>query len=939
MKSIEQKKAASDFFKRWKKNIQKKTENEITIQFWEDLLQHVYGVEYPSVFIDFEKRVRVPGEPKPKRIDGYIASTRVLIEQKSRGVNLDRKIEQSGGILLTPYEQAKRYADNLKNTERPNWIVVCNFEEFRIHNLNSERADEYQSVFLEDLPKEYHRLAFLQDITNTHIYKEVDVSRKAGKLIGEIYSELQKQYKILDERAMHELNVLCVRLVFCLFAEDAGIFAKNQFGNYLRPYSSNELQYKLHDLFTALGTANRDNLFIDPRAKEFDYVNGGLFQDTAIGIPPITEEVKQLLVEKSSDNFNWENISPTIFGGIFEDTLNPETRHDGGMHYTSIENIHKVIDPLFLDDLKGELSSILSLKAEWLKKQRLLDFHKKLGRIQCLDPACGSGNFLTETYLSLRRIENVVIKARYGEGYIFEAEWMTPIVVSIGQFHGIEINDFAVSVAKTAMWIAEFQMRKETYSIVKFNEPYLPLKSYANIVKGNALRTDWNEVVSAESLSYIVGNPPFLGYKDQSKEQKADKEFVLIDDKKKPYPSAKKMDFVSGWFVKASQMMQKNSKIHTALVSTNSIVQGEHVSCLWKQLMEQYKVHIDFAWRTFTWDGQANVFCVIIGFNADNQKRSPVLFDGISKQEAKHINAYLMDFEDIWVLKRTKSLCDSSKMRTGNRPTDGGCLIIEAEEYHNVVKNLPEVLMYVKPLIGSEEYINNLERYCLWLKGVSPSVIRSIPYIRNRVEKCREIRLASTDKGRQKLADTPWLFRETNNPDSCLVVPEVSSEKREYIPIGFIDKNTIVTNLAFIVPDASVYEYGILTSSLHMAWVRVIGGKLKSDYRYSNTIVYNNFPWPEATEEEKEYIKELAQVVLDTRSLYSESSLADMYDHKFMPSDLRKAHRNLDRAVLKLYGLKSDTDEMDIVKHLLGLYKDLSKKVEKNQNNKGICKK
>ena len=925
MKAIEQKKAASDFLKRWKKNIEKKTENEITIQFWEDLLQHVYGVEYPSVFIDFEKRVRVPGEPKPKRIDGYIASTKVLIEQKSRGVNLDRKIEQSGGILLTPYEQAKRYADNLKNDERPNWIVVCNFEEFRIHDLNSERADEYQSVFLEDLPKEYHRLAFLQNITSTHIYKEVDVSRKAGKLIGEIYSELQKQYKILDERAMHELNVLCVRLVFCLFAEDAGIFAKNQFGNYLRPYSSNELQYKLHDLFVALGTKERDNLFIDRRAKEFDYVNGGLFQDTTIGIPPITEEVKQLLVERSSDNFNWENISPTIFGGIFEDTLNPETRHDGGMHYTSIENIHKVIDPLFLDDLKEELNSILSLKAEWLKKQRLLDFHKKLGSIQCLDPACGSGNFLTETYLSLRRIENVVIKARYGEGHIFEAEWMTPIVVSISQFHGIEINDFAVSVAKTAMWIAEFQMRMETYRIVKFNEPYLPLKSYANIVKGNALRTDWNKVVPAQELSYIMGNPPFLGYKGQSDEQKEDLAFVLADEKKKVV--SKKLDYVAGWYTKAAQMIFHNPKIRAALVSTNSITQGEQVALMWKPLVEKFGLWIDFAYRTFVWDGKANVHCVIIGFGIGERSRMPVIYDGESVITANHINAYLMDMDDVWIETNKKQISGAPKICKGSQPT--GNFDVTEEERRLLQDKYPEVMPYIRRFVGATEFINGTLRYCFWLKDAPISIVRKCPWLMERIDAICNQRMASTKAATRKKAERPMLFDEDRQPDSdYMIIPRHSSGRREYIPIGFMSKDVICGDANQLIPNATHYSFGIMSSSLHMAWADIIGGKIKSDPRYSNDIVYNNFPWPEATDEQKDRIAKLAQVVLDVRKSREEKgdSLADMYDVKTMPNELRKAHCNLDHAVLKLYGLKPDTDEIDIVKHLLMMYKKLVQK-------------
>lgn len=938
MKAIEQKKAAEKFVKDWTKKSAEESEIQITQGFWLSLLQQVYGVQYPSEFISFEEKVRVPGSKSPKRIDGYIPSTKVLIEQKGSKINLDRKGDQSDDENLTPYEQAKRYADNLPNYLRPRWIVVSNFTEFRIHDLNCERPADFETVLLKDLPREYHRLGFLQDITSTNIYKEVDVSRKAGKLIGEIYANLLKQYACPDERAMHDLNVLCVRLVFCLFAEDAGIFRKGQFGDYLRPYDASVLHYKLHDLFVALSTEDREGLFIDSKAKEFDYVNGGLFADASIAIPPITPEVKELLVKKSSDDLDWSGISPTIFGAMFESTLNPKTRHDGGMHYTSVRYIHRVIDPLFMDSLHEELDKIRRMPSGKLREQKLVDYHRKLGSIRCLDPACGSGNFLTETYLSLRELENHVIVARYGQHY-FDTALFDPIEVKIDHFYGIEINDFAVSVAKTAMWIAEYQMWEKTMMILGKKDSFLPLKNHANIHHGNALRTEWSDIVKPGELTYIVGNPPFLGYKYQSSQQKADLAATLRDDKGKSYPSAKKMDFVTGWFVKSAQMMRQNPRTQTALVSTNSVVQGEHVSCLWKQLVEQFGVQINFAWRSFKWqsesEGKAKVTCVIVGFGVETDKnRIPFLFDGENREEVKRINAYLMDYEDVWITKRTKPICEASFMSTGNRPTDGSHLIIEAEEYKFIKEQHPEVLPYVKPLVGSEEFINKLDRYCLWLKGVSPSVIRSIPYIRNRVELCREVRLASTDKGRQKLAETPWLFRETRNPELCLVVPKVSSERRNYIPIGFVDYNTIVSDLAFIVPDASLYEFGILTSSVHVAWTGIIGGRLETRYRYSNAIVYNNFPWPEVTEIQREEITSLAQSVLNARCEWPDCSLADLYDPMFMPPALRKAHKNLDRAVLKVYGLKPDTEEIDIVKHLLGLYKNLigGKNVKPNVN-------
>ena len=559
MNHTEQKQAAKKFAIFWQKYKEGQNEIQITQKFWLNLLRTVYGVENVEEFIDFEAKVRVDG--KSKRIDGLIPSTKVLIEQKKRGITLDHKINQSDKLELTPYEQAKRYADHLPNKSRPNWIVTCNFDEFHIHDLNSESPERYETVRLEDLPNEYHRMKFLQDISSTHIYKEIEVSRKAGKLIGDIYTELEKQYGgHMDDRQKHELNVLCVRLVFCLYAEDAGIFDKNQFGDYLRDFPTEMLHYKLKDLFIALGSSNREGLFIDPKAKKFKYVNGGLFSDTTLNVPPITPEVKDLLIGEASDKLDWGGISPTIFGALFESTLNPQTRHDGGMHYTSIENIHKVIDPLFLDDLKDELEDILCTGTAKQRRRKLVDYQEKLAKVNCLDPACGSGNFLTETYLSLRRLENRALKEIYRDGPLMGG-LVNPIRVSIGQFYGIEINDFAVSVAKTAMWIAEYQMREETSEIVKLEDDFLPLKSYANIHQGNALRTDWQKIVNPEDLAYIIGNPPFLGYSNQNSAQKEDLLSVFVDEKGKSYKNTGKIDYVAGWYMKSALMMQANPKV------------------------------------------------------------------------------------------------------------------------------------------------------------------------------------------------------------------------------------------------------------------------------------------------------------------------------------------------------------------------------------------
>lgn len=922
MNHTEQKQAAKKFVTFWQKYKEGQNEIQITQKFWLNLLRTVYGVENVEEFIDFEAKVRVDG--KSKRIDGLIPSTKVLIEQKKRGIALDHKINQSDNLELTPYEQAKRYADHLPNKSRPNWIVTCNFDEFHIHDLNSESPERYETVRLEDLPNEYHRMKFLQDISSTHIYKEIEVSRKAGKLIGDIYTELEKQYGgHMDEQQKHELNVLCVRLVFCLYAEDAGIFDKNQFGDYLRDFPTEMLHYKLKDLFIALGSSNREGLFIDPKAKKFKYVNGGLFNDATLNVPPITPEVKELLIGEASDKLDWGGISPTIFGALFESTLNPQTRHDGGMHYTSIENIHKVIDPLFLDDLKDELEDILCTGTTKQRRRKLVDYQEKLAKVNCLDPACGSGNFLTETYLSLRRLENRALKEIYRDGPLMGA-LVNPIRVSIGQFYGIEINDFAVSVAKTAMWIAEYQMREETSEIVKLEDDFLPLKSYANIHQGNALRTDWQQIVKPEDLAYIIGNPPFLGYSNQNSAQKEDLLSVFVDEKGKAYKNTGKIDYVAGWYMKSALMMHANPKVQAALVSTNSITQGEQVANIWKPLVERFGLHIDFAWRTFRWDsessGKAHVHCVIIGFSIGERKRKPVIFEGESLIEAKHINGYLIDMEDVWVMNNKKPICDVPKMVYGSKPT--GNLFVTLEERNELIVKYPDILPFVRKFLGATEFINSQERYCLWLKGANPSVIRKCRIVLERIEEVRNERLKSTKAATRKLAETPMLFDEDRQPESdYILVPCHSSEKRKYIPIGFVNKDIICGNANQLIPNATTYDFGILTSILHMAWMRVVCGRIKSDYRYSADIVYNNFPWPETTEEQKQKISDFAQRVLDARASHPDWSLADLYHPDFMPQDLRRAHKELDKAVLKLYGLKPDIDEMDIVRHLLGLYK------------------
>ena len=913
--------AASEFAERWKGRGYERGESQ---PFWIDLLSNVFGIETPTNgFITFEDHRMVDAS---NFIDGRIPSTKVLIEQKSLGKDLRKGILQSDGSLLNPFQQARRYVVSLPVSEHPRWIVTCNFSEFLVYDMEQPNGEPEQ-ILLENLGKEYYRLMFLVDAKNEHLSKEMEVSIQAGEIVGRIYEALLKQYDDNSPEALRWLNILCVRIVFCLYAEDSGVFAHDQFHDYLVRYDAEDLRNALIRLFDVLNTPpDKRSKYLKDDLKAFPYTNGGLFEEE-IEIPQFTEELKQALLKNASLDFDWSEISPTIFGAVFESTLNPETRRSGGMHYTSIENIHKVIDPLFLNDLRKELDDILEEKVEKQRQRKLDAYQNKLASLTFLDPACGSGNFLTETYLSLRRLEDEVIRERHHGQAFLGFEEVNPVKVSIQQFYGIEINDFAVTVATTALWISEAQMLAETEKIIHRDIDFLPLKSYTNIHEGNALRMDWESVVPKDSLNYIIGNPPFVGYSLQSKEQKDDLLSVFVDEKGKPFKTAGKIDYVAGWYYKASKLIQ-GTNIRAALVSTNSITQGEQVAAIWKPLKELFGIHIDFAHRTFRWDSEASlkahVHCVIVGFSNTNVPK--LLFDNNKKKEVGNINAYLIDAPDVYIESRKLPLCDVPEMVTGNRPADGGNLIIEADEYADFIKQEPASKPYIKKLLGAAEFINNRERWCLWLVGVSPSELRKMPLVMKRIQACKEDRDNAPDEGRKKLALTPHLFREQLNPDTYIIVPSVSSERRRYVPMGFLSSDTIPTNLVIIIPNASLYHYGILESNVHMAWMRAVCGRLEMRYRYSKDVVYNNFPWPNPTEEQKKKIEQTAQAILDARALYPDSSLADLYDELTMPVELRKAHQDNDRAVMAAYGFPVKTmTESQCVAELFKLYQGLTK--------------
>lgn len=927
MTTAQQQQAARNFAAYWKDKGYEKGESQ---PFWLSLLRDVYGVEHPEQFIQFEEQVHLD---HTSFIDGTIPATHVLIEQKGLGKDLNKPIKQSDGALLNPFEQAKRYILELPVSQHPRWVVTCNFSTFYVYDMERPRG-EPEIIELANLEKEYYRLQFLVDAGNEHLKREMEVSIAAGEIVGLLYDAFYKQYANPEsEHSLKSLNKLCVRLVFCLYAEDAGIFGHHgMLHDYLKGFDTRGLRKGLVDLFRVLDTKlqDRDPYLKDdnPELAAFPYVNGGLFSDENIEIPPFTDEIRNLLLEKASENFNWSEISPTIFGAVFESTLNPETRRSGGMHYTSIENIHKVIDPLFLDELKAELDEICANPVERTRTAKLRVFQRKLASLTFLDPACGSGNFLTETYLSLRRLENkILVKLSHGQVTMYSAS-ESPIQVSISQFYGIEINDFAVTVAKTALWIAESQMMKETEKILLVPLEFLPLKTNAFIVEGNALRVDWESVVPKSKLNYIMGNPPFVGYSLQSKEQKSDILSIYVDEKGKPYKTAGKIDYVAGWYYKAAKLMQ-NTPIRTAFVSTNSITQGEQVAGVWKPLFEQFGIHIDFAYQTFRWDSEASakahVHCVIVGFSVAVNTNSKKLFIGDKLHLSNNINAYLMDAPNVFIESRNTPLNGVLSMSSGGKPVEGGYYIFTDDEKNAFLKKEPSAQTYFRKFVGSDDFINGYTRWCLWLHDVSPSDIRKLPECMKRVNSVHDYRLESKKAATRAAAATPMSFMEIKRPvGKFLIVPEVSSQRRKYVPLGFSDKEMICSNKVRFVSNATMYHFGILTSNVHMAWMRAVCGRLKSDYSYSINVVYNNFPWPTPTEQQKAKIEQTAKAILDARALYPDSSLADLYDDLTMPPELRKAHQANDRAVMDAYGFikgtAARTSESACVAELMKLY-------------------
>ncbi|MCL2304153.1 MAG: hypothetical protein FWC43_02275 [Planctomycetaceae bacterium] len=884
------------FSERWKDASDEKSDGQ---NFVRDFLA-VFGVSDAATVGRFEERaLRDSG----RGFMDYLWPKMIAVEMKSKGKDLE-----------DAYKQLKDYVLHLSTEVIPDLMMVSDFENIVLYRRTTNQKWEFKTENLCERIDLFHDVAGFEK--RYELDEQFEVNLRAAEKMANLHDNLERfGYE------GHVLEVYLVRLLFCLFAEDTGIFPQDSFLSYVQNSreDGSDLSGRIVRLFDILNMpdeirAKRTQL--PPDLREFRYINGRLFGHP---LPPADFDAKMRLTLIDCCRFDWSKISPAIFGAMFQGVTNKGKRRELGVHYTSEENIMRVIDTLFMDDLRAKLERVKS------DKRRLDDFHDEIAGLKFLDPACGCGNFLMIAYRELRKLEIEILRIKKTAQKVLDVSQF--LRVNVEQFYGIEIEDFPCEIAGTGLWLMDHLMNREATKELGAYYVRLPLTQSATIIHGNALRIDWESVVPKNELSYIISNPPYVGYSFQTKSQKEDVLSIYLDARGNPLKTAGKIDYVAAWYYKAAKMMA-GTRIHTAFVSTNSITQGEQVAAIWKPLFEMFGVHIDFAYRTFKWTneakGKAAVHCVIIGFSA-SQGRKKVIYDGKEKIAVNNINPYLVDAPDILVEGRNNALGDVPAMVYGNKPTDGGHLFIKAEEIEGFLIKEPKSEKYIKKVYGSEEYINNLDRYCLWLVGAEPSELKKMPLVMERIDNVRKFRLASKKGATRDSAATPTLFQEVRQPTSnYIIIPRVSSERRNVIPIGFLPPDIIVNDSVQIIPDATLYHFGILTSSVHMAWTRAVCGRLKSDYRYSKDIVYNNFPWPTATEEQKGTIEMLAQAVLDARAKFLDSSLADLYDPLTMPPELLKAHQTLDRAVMKLYGFGKDLSEHAIVAKLMERYQKLT---------------
>ena len=881
---------AINFSKEWEKEQREHAESQ---SFWNDFF-NIFGISRKRV-ASFEEPVKKLGEQRG-RIDLFWKGT-LLVEHKSRGKDLAKA-----------YTQAMDYFPGLKEAELPKYILISDFETFKLYDLEEDKNYEFT---LNELYKNVHLFGFIAGYTKHKVVAEDPINIQAAQMMGKLHDKLKDV-----GYDGHSLEVFLVRLLFLGFAEDTSIFEKRAFLEFLENKTSedgSDLGSKLTELFQVLNTPFEKRLKnLDESLATFPYVNGKLFEEF-LPIPSFDSKMREILLECCY--LDWSKISPAIFGSLFQSIMDKEHRRNLGAHYTSEANILKLIRPLFLDELYEKFEKVKK------NKKQLAEFHKELSTLHFLDPACGSGNFLIIAYRELRILELEILKILYSENVL---DISSIVWCDVDQFHGIEVEEFPAQIAQVAMWLIDHQMNMMISEHFGQYFVRLPLKKSANIVHANSLQISWEDVISKEKLTYILGNPPFIGSKLLNSNQRKEMETIFSNVK-----NGKVLDYVTAWYLKASKYIQ-GTNIKVAFVSTNSIVQGEQVGILWKELFSNYGIKIHFAHQTFNWSNEAKsnaaVHVVIIGFaQFDSTNKRIFEYENIKsnahEKSAKNINAYLVEGDDIVIEKRRKPLCNVLNIIKGNYYAKSEGLIIEEKDLDYLVKNEPNAKKWIKLLIGADEFINNRKRYCLWLVDCPPDELRKMPLVMERVNRVREDRLKSTDKGMQNLA--PIRFRETNNPDKCIVIPVVSSEKRPYIPIGFIDKNTISTNGNLIIPNGDLFLFGQLTSLMHMAWVKYTCGRLKSDYRYSKDLVYNNYPFPKnVSEKQKKAVEEKAQNVLNIRSQFSDCSLADLYDPLSMPPNLKKAHQELDKAVDNCYGSKLFKNDKERIEFLFGLYEE-----------------
>ena len=907
MSVLEQHTRALAFIDRWKGHGDEKQETQ---RFWLDLLQNVLGVTNALENTMFEYKTAGGGF-----IDVLCPEARFLVEQKSSKIDLD-ELEERQGTKIAPIQQALRYANDLPFSMKPAVLCTCNFNKFRFYDLDKDPratgkpADEFT---LEELSDHLGTLNSVFSTEHSRLHVQQKLSEHAGLLVANLHNALAAQYDNPDDPdAHHSLATLTVRIVFCLYAEDAGLFPPNSFSDYVKDSDASHLRRAIIDLFQVLNTpkSKRDK-YLENELRRFDYVNGGLFAEP-IEIPQFTDDIRDAMVH-AGDGFDWKGISPVIFGSLMEETLSHDQRRKGGMHYTTVENIHRLIDPLFLADLKAELKAIEDDKSlgERARMNRLKAYQNKLASLKFLDPACGSGNFLTETFLRLRELENKAIgDMLHGQGYMEFGGEDSLVKVSIDQFHGIEVNDFAVSVAKTALWIAEQQALDDTEGIAGLTLDHLPLHDSGNIVQANSLRYDWNELLSGDECSYVIGNPPFIGHQQRTQQVKEDMELVCGKD-------GGSLDYVAGWYFKALDYLDANRKAKFAFVSTNSITQGQQVTPLFGHVAEK-GWRICFAHRTFRWNAQttdnANVHVVIVGFDRGHDPATLFSYPDIKEipvaSHPKHINGYLLNAPDVFVVRRSQKTGPLSPMLAlanfGSMPIDGGNLLLDDREAYDEAMADPIAAKYVRPYRMGKELINGMSRWCLWLVNAEPGELRKSKFIAKRVEACREYREHAPIKGDvYKNRSTPWLFRDNHQPDEpYLAIPQVFSGRREYATCDWVQPDCIAGSTVFICNDPDGINFAIIESAMFLAWQKAVGGRLKSDCRFSNTVVWNTLPLPQLDDDIRQQVICAGKQILAVREDHPDQSLADLYDPIFMPTALRKAHENLDKVVDVAFGAK-----------------------------------